>query len=170
MTKKNKQNRTPPPKDQKFEDKIKYLQAKKAASEEAKMKKKGISKEVIPTLGTQDAKSTNDTDSHAAATPLNATTNAEASLAASHATGGVDSNTEASHAAHATGGNGSYAEALLGTSFSSHVEASKEPTLTLKSHVEVTTIETSDENHVIIEDEPDVSISLGSQDTEQKKN
>ncbi|CAH9145396.1 unnamed protein product [Cuscuta epithymum] len=51
MTKKNKQQRTPPAKDKLFEEKIKYLNEKKAAKvaiQAEKMIKKGIFKEVLP--------------------------------------------------------------------------------------------------------------------------
>ncbi|CAH9084955.1 unnamed protein product [Cuscuta europaea] len=90
---------------------------------------------------------------------------AEVSLAISNAKSGDASNNEPSLAPHAMGGAGSFAEALLGISSSTNVGVTKE---SIPSKVQTTSMEVSDYNKVIIQDE-DESISLGSHDTEPSK-
>ncbi|CAH9071104.1 unnamed protein product [Cuscuta epithymum] len=138
MTKKNKQNRTPPAKDKQFDDKIAYLKAKKAAVLADKLEKKGFEEE-IPTVSSPIPMEATDFHTAAHSTPT------QVSL------GSV--------------GTTSYAEAVLGIgSASSNAEASQELSLAVVNtpDLDALIIETSDENHVVSQDE---SISLGSQDT-----
>ncbi|CAH9092306.1 unnamed protein product [Cuscuta europaea] len=163
MTKKNKQHRTPPVKEKQFDDKVKYLLAKKAALEEEKLKKKAPMKEVTPS---SDPIFSNYAGAFAAATHSPRSIN----VAASVAKGGQGMNAAASASTAAS--QGTFAVKLLGLdSNSSNAAASAEISLALKPVVDrdAPIIETSDENSLHGNDEPEGSISLGSQDTNSLK-
>ncbi|CAH9064903.1 unnamed protein product [Cuscuta epithymum] len=203
MTRKNKQHRTPPAKDKLFEDKIKYLNDKKAAKlaiQSERMINKGVFKEVLPAdcpvFSSNSTEASHALEIQATAVP----TNVEAGLISNametttlhnvvpdkesgrplSACTQTDKGDTPSHeltpaplpdmankptASQGSEVVGSYAAALLGMgSASSNLVTQTELSLAILPGKEPI-IESLDQTDVDSQSEPEISISLGSQDT-----